>query len=192
MSCQHLFLRGAKKGQACARHLIEGEIDYCNHHKNMVHHTVTKCQGRKIIEGRYVPCEEMTMSINSRCKQHKLHKVHVKLQESDKSNFASLQQLEAPEIIEVIKEPEIIKIIEVKAPEIIEQLKEPEIIKIIEVKEPEIIKIIEVKAPEETKPANGAKSATADSRRVFIEKPKRAYVKKTERKLTACDMAMLG
>jgi len=161
MSCQHLFLRGAKKGQACARHLIEGEIDYCNHHKNMVHHTVTKCQGRKIIEGRYVPCEEMTMSINSRCKQHKLHKVHVKLQESDKSNFASLQQLEAPEIIEVIKEPE-------------------------------IIKIIEVKAPEETKPANGAKSATADSRRVFIEKPKRAYVKKTERKLTACDMAMLG
>ena len=153
MSCQHLFLRGAKKGQACARHLIEGETDYCNHHKNMVHHTVTKCQGRKIIEGRYVPCEEMTMSINYRCKQHKLHKVTTKI----------------PEIIEA----------EVKVPETIEA----------EVKVPEII---EVKAEMETTKANGAKSATADSSRVFIEKPKRAYVKKTEKKLTACDIAMLG
>jgi hypothetical protein len=166
MSCQHLFLRGAKKGQACARHLIEGETDYCNHHKNMVHHVVTKCQGRKIVEGRYVPCEEMTMSINCRCKQHKLHKVTSKIPEVE---------VKIPEIIE-IKVPEII---EVKVPEIIEA----------EAKVPEII---EVKAEMETTKANGAKSATADSRRVFIEKPKRAYVKKTERKLTACDMAALG
>jgi len=66
--CDHLLVRGPKKGTHC-NNPSDGE--YCSAHINSKHATLTQCTSSHIINGNKVRCEYMTKSIYGKCFKHK-------------------------------------------------------------------------------------------------------------------------
>jgi hypothetical protein len=68
--CKHTLLRGILKGKQCGA--ITNGADFCDHHKNLKHHELFLCQAKKVINNKYVPCTNYTVSASHRCNSHKL------------------------------------------------------------------------------------------------------------------------
>jgi hypothetical protein len=78
------MLRGQLKGKMCSA--ITNNTLYCDAHKNLKHHELFLCQARKVVNNKFVPCDQYTVSASHHCNDHKLRHKKEKLTEAIEIN----------------------------------------------------------------------------------------------------------